>query len=116
MAARHFRCQGKTVTDKEKNEWLAAALRENLRRRKSQAREIDTKKDDKPEPVKFAKGSYIVRMDQPYSRLADTLLDVQYVRGDERVYDDTGWTLGYLFNVDVTRVANPDVLKVLETM
>lgn len=48
MAARHFRCQGKTVTDKEKNERLAAALRENLRRRKAQSREID-KKDEKPE-------------------------------------------------------------------
>ncbi len=73
------------------------------------------KDDKKPEPVKFAKGSYIVRMDQPYSRLADTLLDVQYVRGEERVYDDTGWTLGYLMNVDVKRVANPDVLKVKMT-
>ncbi|HEX2120602.1 MAG TPA: M14 family zinc carboxypeptidase [Thermoanaerobaculia bacterium] len=68
--------------------------------------------DKKPEPVKFAKGSYIIRMDQPYSRLADTLLDVQFVRGEERVYDDTGWTLGYLKNVTVHRVANPDVLKV----
>lgn len=48
MAAWHFRCQGKTVTDKEKNERLAAALRENLRRRKSQAREIDTKKVEDP--------------------------------------------------------------------
>jgi hypothetical protein len=78
------------------------------------AKEKDAKQKDakKPEPVKFAKGSYIIRMDQPYSRLADTLLDVQYVRGEERVYDDTGWTLGYLFNVDVTRVANPDLLKV----
>jgi hypothetical protein len=63
------------------------------------------------EPVKFAKGSYVIRMDQPYSRLADTLLDVQYVRGEEKVYDDTGWTLGYLKNVEVRRVANPDVLK-----
>lgn len=70
------------------------------------------KDDKKPEPVKFAKGSYIVRMDQPYSRLADTLLDVQYVRGEEKVYDDTGWTLGYLKNVEVRRVANPDVLQV----
>jgi hypothetical protein len=67
--------------------------------------------DKKPEPVKFAKGSYIVRMDQPYSRLADTLLDVQFVRGEERVYDDTGWTLGYLKNVSTHRVVNPDVLK-----
>jgi hypothetical protein len=62
--------------------------------------------------VKFAKGSYIIRMDQPYSRLADTLMDVQYVRGEERVYDDTGWTLPYLYNVTASRVVNPDVLKV----
>jgi hypothetical protein len=76
----------------------------------------DAKGEAKPEPVKFAKGSYIVRMDQPYSRLADTLLDVQYVRGDERVYDDSGWTLGYLKNVEVRRVVNPDVLKVRMTL
>ena len=62
--------------------------------------------------MKFAKGSFIVRMDQPYSRLADTMLDIQYVRSDERVYDDTGWTLGLLKNVEFKRVANPEVLKV----
>jgi hypothetical protein len=66
----------------------------------------------KEEAVKFAKGSYIIRMDQPYSRLADTLLDVQYVRAEEKVYDDTGWTLGLLKNVDVKRVVNPEILKV----
>lgn len=75
----------------------------------------DDKKDEKPKKdpiVNFAKGSFIVRMDQPYSRLADTMLDIQYVRSDERVYDDTGWTLGYLKNVDFKRVVNADVLKV----
>jgi hypothetical protein len=79
------------------------------------AKEPDPKAKEpakKPEPVKFAKGSYVVRMDQPYSRLADTLLDVQYVRGEEKVYDDTGWTMGLLKNVDVKRVVNPDVLNV----
>jgi hypothetical protein len=75
---------------------------------KGDAKETPAKK---PEPVKFAKGSYVIRMDQPYSRLADTLLDVQYVRGDEKVYDDTGWTLGLLKNVEVKRVVNPEVLK-----
>jgi Zinc carboxypeptidase len=64
------------------------------------------------QPINFAKGSFIVRMDQPYSRLADAMLDIQYVRSDEKVYDDTGWTLGYLKNVDFKRVANLDVLKV----
>jgi hypothetical protein len=71
-------------------------------------------KDKKPaanEPVKFAKGSFIIRMDQPYSRLADTMLDTQYVRSNEQVYDDTGWTLGYLKNLDFKRVQNADILK-----
>ena len=61
---------------------------------------------------KFAKGSFVVRMDQPYSRLADTMLDTQYVRSDEKVYDDTGWTLGYLKNVEFKRIVDPEVLKV----
>src|SRR5258708_31404987 len=67
------------------------------------------KKDD---AVTFAKGSYIIRMNQPYSPLADAMLDIQYVRGSEQVYDDTGWTLGYLKNLDFKRIANPEVLKV----
>ncbi len=62
--------------------------------------------------VSFAKGTFIVRMDQPYSRLADAMIDVQYVRGDEKLYDDTGWTLGYARNVDFKRIVNPEVLKV----
>jgi hypothetical protein len=62
--------------------------------------------------LSFPRGSFVVRMDQPYSRLADTLLDTQYVRGDDRVYDDTGWTLGYARNVQCARVVNPSVLEV----
>ncbi len=60
---------------------------------------------------KLPAGSFVVRMDQPYSRLADTMLDTQYVRGEERVYDDTGWTLGYLKNVDFKRVTDAGILK-----
>ena len=72
----------------------------------------ETKPKEEPKAITFAKGSFIVRMDQPYSRLADTMLDTQFVRGEEKVYDDTGWTLGYLKNVDFKRVVNADVLKV----
>ena len=44
---------------------------------------------------KYAAGSYIVRMDQPYSRMADMLLDTQYYNvTDPNPYDDTGWTMG----------------------
>ncbi len=66
--------------------------------------------EGKGEVAHFPAGSFVVRMDQPYSRLADTLLDTQYVRGEEQVYDDTGWTLGYARNLEFTRVVNPDVL------
>jgi hypothetical protein len=61
----------------------------------------------------FPAGSYIVRMDQPYSRVADALLDYQYWSpSDPRrdPSDDTGWTLGELFDVEVVRVADPKIL------
>ena len=35
-----------SAKDKEREERLAAALRENLRRRKAQARELDTKPEE----------------------------------------------------------------------
>ena len=59
-------------------------------------------------------GSYVVRMDQPYSRMADMLLDRGYYNSDDpRPYDDTGWTLGPLFNVETIRVEDPEFLNVL---
>ena len=67
------------------------------------------------ETRRFPAGSYLVRMDQPYSRVADMLLDYQYWSPDDpqkRPYDDTGWTFGELFGVQVTRVADPAVLAV----
>ena len=63
----------------------------------------------------FPAGSWIIRMDQPYTRIADTLLDRQYwAPGDpqKHPYDDTGWSFGDLFGVDVARVVDTSVLKV----
>jgi len=76
----------------------------------------DQNRDAKPvmEPRTFAAGSYIVRMDQPFSRIADALLDYQYWAPDDpqrQPYDDTGWTFPELFNVKAIRVAD---LKVLD--
>jgi hypothetical protein len=73
-----------------------------------------TKGEEKPkdETLSFPAGSFVVRMDQPYSRLADALLDTQYVRGEERVYDDTGWTLPLARNLNSARIVNQDVLAV----
>jgi len=75
----------------------------------------DQKADEKPktEARQFPAGSYIIRMDQPYSRIADALLDYQYwspTDPQKRPYDDTGWTFGELFNVQVVRVADAKVL------
>jgi hypothetical protein len=63
----------------------------------------------------FPAGSYIVRMDQPYSRIADALLDYQYWAPNDpqtEVYDDTAWTMGELANVGVFRAVDPKVLDV----
>jgi hypothetical protein len=60
---------------------------------------------------KYPAGSYVIRMDQPYSRMADMLLDTQYYNvNDPRPYDDTGWTLGALRNVKTVRVTDKSVL------
>jgi Zinc carboxypeptidase len=67
----------------------------------------------KPEPRTFPAGTYVLRMDQPYSRIADTLLDYQYwaVNDPQKsIYDDTGWTFGELGNVQVARVTDVKVL------
>jgi hypothetical protein len=82
-----------------------------------EAPKAEAKKDEKPatETRQFPAGSYIIRMDQPYSRIADALLDYQYWSPNDpqkRPYDDTGWTFGELFNVQVVRVTDATVLAV----
>jgi len=62
--------------------------------------------------ITFPKGSYVIRMDQPNSRMADMMLDKQFYNvSDPTPYDDTGWTLGPLFNVNVTRVTDAAILN-----
>jgi hypothetical protein len=61
----------------------------------------------------YPAASYIIRMDQPYSRCADMLLDTQYYNPkDPRPYDDTGWTLGPLHNVETVRILEQKILDV----
>jgi hypothetical protein len=53
-------------------------------------------------------------MDQPYSRIADALLDYQYWSPrdpQQSIYDDTGWTFGELGNVQVERVTDTKALS-----
>jgi hypothetical protein len=59
----------------------------------------------------FGAGSYVVRMDQPFSRAVDMMLDRQYYNPDDpRPYDDTGWTFGPLYNVETVRVEDVAIL------
>ena len=63
--------------------------------------------------TEYREGSYIVRMDQPFSRGADMLLDKQYYNpNDPRPYDDVGWTQGPLYNVETVRVEETAILDV----
>jgi len=66
---------------------------------------------------KYAAGSYIIRMDQPYSRMADMLLDTQYYNvNDPAPYDDTGWTMGPMRNVKTVRITDKSVLDAPATL
>src|SRR5579871_6806357 len=72
------------------------------------------KRGDKPKQETFAAGSLVVRLDQPYSRAADALLDRQYWAPDDpqkHPYDDTGWSFSQLFNLKVTRITDTALLK-----
>ncbi|HEV8630313.1 MAG TPA: M14 family zinc carboxypeptidase [Thermoanaerobaculia bacterium] len=82
------------------------------------AKNGDTKPGDSkakaPVNRTFPAGSYVVRMDQPYSRIADALLDRQYWSPDDpqkHPYDDTGWSFGDSFDAEAVRVTDAHVLS-----
>jgi hypothetical protein len=61
----------------------------------------------------FPSGSYVIRLDQPFSRIADALMDKQYWAPDDpqrHPYDDTGWSFSQLFNVKATRLTDNAIL------
>lgn len=66
--------------------------------------------------VSYPVGSYVIKRNQPYGRLAKNLLERQDFP-DERLntYDDSGWTMGLAFNVDVVEVADSTLLAVPTT-
>jgi hypothetical protein len=72
------------------------------------------KRGDKPKTETFPAGSLVIRMDQPYSRVADVLLDRQFWAPDDpqkHPYDDTGWSFSHLFSLKVIRVVDPAILQ-----
>ena len=61
--------------------------------------------------VDVAAGDYIIRMDQPYSPLVETLMGVQWYPADNpRPYDDLGWTFPYLRNVKSHAIKDAAIL------
>ena len=64
----------------------------------------------------FPAGSYVIKRDQPYGRLAKNLLERQaYPDPNLRTYDDSGWTMGLASHVDVKEMKDKAILTVATT-
>jgi hypothetical protein len=64
----------------------------------------------------FPAGSYIIKRDQPYARLAKILLEKQvYPDPVTRTYDDASWTMGMMSHTDVKEIDDKAVLDVAVT-
>jgi Zinc carboxypeptidase len=60
----------------------------------------------------FAPGSFVIKRDQPYGRLAKILLEKQnFPDSNLRTYDDTGWTMGLMIGVNVVESADKAILN-----
>lgn len=61
----------------------------------------------------FPAGSYVVKRNQPYGRLAHILLQVQdFPDPALRTYDDSGWTMGLMVHAQVVPVDDKAILDV----
>jgi hypothetical protein len=91
-----------------------AHLLNNLRRQGIEVHRADG--DGSFGDVAVRRGDYVVRMDQPYRNLVQTLMSVQNFPEDApRPYDDVGWTFGYLYNVTASEIADSAVLRLPAT-
>jgi hypothetical protein len=58
----------------------------------------------------YPAGSFVIKRDQPYSRLVKTLLEKQvYPDPNLRTYDDAAWTMGLMSHVDVKETTDKRV-------
>src|SRR6185369_3490412 len=64
----------------------------------------------------FPAGSFVIKRDQPYSRLAKTLLEKQvYPDPNLRTYDDASWTMGLMSHAEVKEITDKKVLDLAVT-
>lgn len=84
---------------------------------RAQGIEIGTANSDiKIGDTTYPAGSYVIKRDQPYGRLAKNLLEKQNFPDDRLMtYDDSGWTMGYAFNVEVKAIADKAILTAATT-
>jgi len=60
----------------------------------------------------FPAGPYVIKAGQPYWRLAKNLLEQQHYPDPAlRTYDDSGWSMGWAFNVPVREIREKAVLE-----
>src|SRR4029453_9384240 len=65
----------------------------------------------------FPAGSYVIKRDQPYGRLAKNLLEKQsFPDPNLRTYDDSGWTMGLAMLTDVKEIKDKAILDVKTTL
>ncbi len=65
----------------------------------------------------FPAGSYVIKRDQPYGRLAKNLLERQsFPDPNLRTYDDSGWTMGLAMLTDVKEIKDKAILDVKTTI
>ena len=58
-------------------------------------------------------GSFVVKRNQPYGRLAKIMIEKQnFPDPNLRTYDDTGWTLGLMMQTQIVESADPAILEV----
>ncbi|HEV8495907.1 MAG TPA: M14 family zinc carboxypeptidase [Gemmatimonadaceae bacterium] len=64
-------------------------------------------------PATVHAGDWIIRMDQPYTQTVRTILAYQHFKpaDDPSPYDDIGWTLDELYNVQTLKVVDSTILS-----
>jgi hypothetical protein len=61
----------------------------------------------------YPTGSFVVKLDQPYGRLAKTLLSKQiFPDAKLKTYDDAAWTMGLMAHVEVAQSADKTALDI----
>ena len=61
----------------------------------------------------YPAGSYVIKRDQPYGKLAKNLLEKQnYPDPNLTTYDDSGWTMGLAMGVEVKEIKDKAILDV----